>query len=277
MAGATGILGRALAVAGRRRGWEVHGTQHLSPAEGAELAGVQLHSLAAHDLEQVRRLLGRVRPDAVINAIGLARSRCTDSRQAWLANAYVPRILAASARALDVRLVHVSAASVFQGGRGPYWETDRPDAQDPFGRTKAAGELGDPVLTVRTSFVGHDPAGAHGLLAWLARQRGLVGGWSNHRWSGLAAPCLARVLLDLAVSPEVTGLLHLHGEDTTKARLLRLLARDAGYAVQVEEVEAERPVDRRLRSTRLGELGLEVPPLADQVRELASFMKEQVS
>ena len=270
--GATGILGRALVVEGRRRGWEVQGAYHHRPPEGPELEGIRLEPLAAHDLEQVRRFLARVRPDAVVNAAGLTRARCQDPREAWMANAWVPRILAACARAMDVRLVHVSTDCVFKGDRGPYWEDDAPDAVDVYGRSKAAGEVKDPALTVRTSFVGREVGSRHGLLAWFLAQEARVQGWRNHRWSGLAAPCLARVLLDLALSPEVTGLLHVHGEDTTKAELLRLMARTTGHAVPIEEVEAQVAVDRRLRSTRLAGLGIEVPPLAEQLAELAASL-----
>lgn len=271
--GATGILGRALVIEARRRGWDVQGTCHQRPPEGPGLQGIPVAPLPAHDLEQVRLLLARVRPDAVINAAGLTRAVCLEPREAWLANAYAPRILRACARALETRLVHVSTDCVFKGDRGPYWESDRPDAEDVYGRSKAAGELNDPALTVRTSFVGREVGSDRGLLAWLLRQSGRVPGWTNHRWSGLAAPCLARVLLDLAVSPEVTGLLHVHGQDTTKAELLRLLARVTAHRVQIEDTEAERPIDRRLRSTRLGELGIQIPPLAEQLEELAAHLR----
>ena len=271
--GATGILGRALVVEARRRGWEVQGTCHERPPEGPGLEGVPVTPLAAHDLEQVRRLLVRVRPAAVVNAAGLTRARCHDARQAWLTNAYVPRILFACTRALEARLVHVSTDCVFRGDRGPYWESDRPDARDVYGRSKAGGELRDPALTVRTSFVGREVGSRHGLLAWLLDQSGRVPGWTNHRWSGLAAPCLARILLDLAISPEVTGLLHVHGQDTTKAELLRLMSRATGHLVEVEDVAAGCAIDRRLRSSRLCELGIQVPPLADQLEELAAFLR----
>lgn len=271
--GATGILGRALVIDGGRRGWEVHGTYHERPPEGDELAGVSLAPLAAHDLEQVRQLMSRVRPQVVINAAGLTRARCLDVREAWLANAYAPRILGACAQARDARIVHVSTDCVFSGDRGLYEEDDRPDATDLYGRSKASGELRAPALTVRTSFVGREVGSANGLLAWFLSRSDTVPGWGNHRWNGLAAPCLARLLLDLAEREDVTGVLHLHGEDTTKAGLLELLARVTERPVRIEMVDAPVAIDRRLRSQRLAGLGIAVPRLEDQLKELARTLR----
>lgn len=249
----------------------MHGLHHRRDPQGTELEGIPLEAVALHDMERVRRALARVRPAAIVNAAGLTRARCVDPRQAWLTNAYGPRVLAACARNLDARLIHVSTDCVFRGDRGPYGEADRPDALDVYGRSKAAGELRAPALTVRTSFVGPEVDTRHGLLAWLQAQSGTVHGWRNHLWSGLAAPCLARLLLDLALRPEIQGTLHVHGQDATKAELLRLLAAALALDVQVEEVDAPQAIDRRLRSSRLAELGIVVPSLAEQVAEIATW------
>lgn len=186
---------------------------------------------------------------------------------------FLASVLADAARAVGALLVHVSSDCVFRGDRGPYTEDALPDAVDLYGRSKARGEVRHPgVLTVRTSFVGHEVGTSHGLLAWLLSQRRPVPGFTNHLWSGVTAPFLARTLLDLATrtNVRVTGVLHVHGEDTSKARLLRVLSRAFRRDVPVLDVEAVEPVDRRLRSAHLGDLGVRVPPLEELAHELAA-------
>ena len=75
----------------------------------------------------------------------------------------------------------------------------------------------------------------------------------------------------LAEMPEVTGLLHVYGEQTTKALLLRKLA--SALALPVRVVDQTTPVrDFRLCTTRPDVLArLDIPPLDVQIE--LSFWK----
>lgn len=255
--GAGGILGRALAMEASRR----------ADLEATSFSRAEL-DLA--DGRAIDRALRDGCPDVVINAAGLTKARCGDHTEAQRVNADGPRALAAGAELVGTRLVHVSTDCVFRGDAGPYDENAVPDADDAYGRSKALGEVThSPHLTVRTSFVGHETRSRHGLLAWALEARGAVPGYTDHRWSGLTAPFVARTLLDLATRRDVTGLLHLHGEDTTKCELLRLIVSAFRLPLEVVDQPAPYPVDRRLRSARLAGLGVMAPPLAELVQELA--------
>jgi dTDP-4-dehydrorhamnose reductase len=262
--GSTGILGRAVVTRAGELGIAFTATFHRRPdADGA----IRLDITRERD---VFDLFERLRPRTVVNCAGLTKNLCTDDALAWNVNAVAPRLLMAASERVGARLVHVSTDCVFRGADGPYDERSAPDAEDVYGRSKLAGETAEHThLTVRTSFIGPEAGTRNGLLAWFLSQKGEVTGFTNHLWSGLTARELADGLLHLAERPEVTGLAHVHGEDTTKADLLRLL-KDA-YATDVEIVDSEtRPgVDRRLRSVREGELGLAVPPLARMIEEMA--------
>lgn len=272
--GATGILGRALVAEGLARGLELTATYHRRLPSGPGLERLRLVRVDLAQPARVVALLEGVSPDVVINAAGVTRARCSDDpAAAWTINALSTHVLADAARSVGARLVHVSSDCVFRGDRGPYPEDALPDAIDLYGRSKARGEVRHTgFLTVRTSFVGHEVGTSHGLLAWLLAQRRPVPGYTNHLWSGVTAPFLARTLLDLATRTDVrvTGVLHVHGEDTSKARLLRVLSRAFRRDVPVLDVEAVEPVDRRLRSALLADLGVQVPPLEELARELAA-------
>ena len=73
------------------------------------------------------------------------------------------------------RLVHVSTDCVFTGTRGNYREADIPDAGDLYGRSKLLGEVDEAhATTLRTSIIGEELAGPHGLVGWFLSQKGPV-------------------------------------------------------------------------------------------------------
>ena len=213
-------------------------------------------------------------PDVVINCAGLTphRDPLPMHDEYWAVNAMAPLVLARECDAVGARLIHVSTDCVFSGQRpiedGPYTEADTPDATDPYGQSKAFGEvIGAPHLTVRCSFVG---LGERGLIA--ALRRGVVTeGWSQAFWSGSTAPAIARALVELAQRPEITGLMHLtRGVVTSKADLIVRL-QDVGLIpspLGKYRVVDEPHINRWLASNRSDVPVL--PSLHEALRELAN-------
>jgi dTDP-4-dehydrorhamnose reductase len=179
----------------------------------------------------------------------------------------LPRVLAALAEARGARVVHVSTDGVFSGARGQYVETDVPDPVDAYGRSKLAGELATPHLTLRTSFFGRNRRGA-GLIEWLLRQRGRVPGYVDYRFSGIAAAILAD-LIARAIEMTLAGVYHVGGDPATKYELLRAAA--ARLQLDVEVVPATHgAVDRTLDSRAFFDaIGGRRPALADSLEALS--------
>lgn len=267
--GCTGILGQAVFALAREQGIPFTATYNRRPATEVVTGNGALH-LDITQEHDVFALFDRVRPKTVINCAGLTKALCGDVALAWKVNAIGPRLLLAASERVGARLIHVSTDCVFRGDRGPYDEESAPDPIDAYGQSKLAGETVEPPhLTVRSSFIGHESQTSHGLLAWFLSQSGEITGFKNHLWSGLTARELARILLLLADRPEVTRLVHVHGEDTNKADLLRMLKRAYRADARIVDAETELPVDRRLRSLRAAELSLAVPPLEKMIQEMA--------
>ena len=164
--GATGMLGhkvcQVLASSGHRvvgclRG-DVASALALGPVfEGVELVG-GLDVLAGDDLEREIELRS---PDVVVNAVGLVKQleEAGDPYLAVAINSLLPHRLAGVCERTGARLIHISTDCVFDGRRGGYVETDLPNAQDLYGRSKALGETtpAEPAaLTLRTSFIGRE-------------------------------------------------------------------------------------------------------------------------
>jgi dTDP-4-dehydrorhamnose reductase len=262
--GASGLLGGHLlrrlpqsfvtvAASGRSGAGAVAGAQRLpSPFDAADLTAID-------------RLLDEAAADVVINATGAApRSPAEVLAQV---NARFPQALADAAAVRGARVIQISTDGVFSGNRGLYAEADRPDPIDDYGQSKLDGELAAPHLTIRTSFYGRSPRGS-GLVEWLVSQRGgVVDGFVDYRFTGLAAATLAD-LVALAIDRTLSGVYHVGGEALTKFDLLCAVSRRLDLNVTVRPV-SRGAVDRTLDSARFfAAIGRTRPSVADSIEAL---------
>jgi dTDP-4-dehydrorhamnose reductase len=219
----------------------------------------------------LERVLDEARAEIVVNAVGLTPAAAATSAAGRLEtiNTQFPRALAEAAVARSVRVVHVSTDAVFSGARGGYTETDAPDPGDEYGRSKLAGELGSPHLTLRTSLFGRSARGV-GLIEWLiARRGGAVDGYADYRFTGVAAVTLAD-LIATAIERGLSGTYHVGGEPMTKFSLLRAAADFLKLDADVRET-FNGAVDRTLDSTRFYRaIDRAQPTLAQMIATLES-------
>jgi len=163
------------------------------------------------------------------------------------ANSWLPHYLTSLSGVR--RVVQVSTDCVFDGERGvPYTEVATVSPTDLYSLTKAAGELlHPPHLTVRCSFIGFSPSG-RGLLSWLTKlpSGSDVDGWLDV-WSGYYVKHIAKLLVELALDDETTGLLHLQGTNLSKWQLLCYLNHDLGLGLHIAKSE-KKPKDLTLTS-----------------------------
>jgi dTDP-4-dehydrorhamnose reductase len=279
--GATGMLGHRLwrelaprceAWAAVRRGAGDPLLARLFPPDRL-IAGLDAAACGAPEAA-VRQL----RPNAVVNCIGLVKQHpaAADPVAAITLNALLPHRLAMACREVGARLVHLSTDCVFSGARGGYTEDDMPDPSDLYGRTKLLGEpAGEGCLTLRTSMVGRELAGARGLVEWFLGQRGgRVRGFRRAVFSGLATPALARLLRRLLEEhPRLAGTWHVAAAPISKLDLLIELRRAFGVDIEIEpDAGTGGPrCDRSLDGARFRQAtGLATPEWRDMVAELAA-------
>jgi len=268
--GSQGMLGSALVRHLATGDFEVWGA---TSGRGEAQSGVLLQDVDVTRPGDVDRALDASRAEAVVNCAGVVKSECAavgDERVAAV-NARAPHAVAELAARRGARLVHVSTDCVFSGRRGSYREDDSTDAEDLYGQSKAAGEVREPHVTLRTSFIGRDPRRQRGLLEWLLARGGetTVPGFTRAMWSGLSAVELARVVAFVLLAPSMSGLYHVAGPVTSKADLLEVLVRELGLGCRVERVGGE-VLDRTLDGSRFQQVTGYVPPSwAEMARELA--------
>ncbi len=125
--------------------------------------------------EEVKKIVASFRPDLIINASAFTNvDLCESERQnAWLVNVRLVENLADAARVFDSYIIHISTDYVFDGVRGPYYETDKTNPVSYYGRTKLASEnalriSGVPFTILRTNVLyGLFPGGKLDFVRWV--------------------------------------------------------------------------------------------------------------
>jgi dTDP-4-dehydrorhamnose reductase len=188
-------------------------------------------------------------------------------------NALFPHRVAALARALGARTIHISTDSVFSGARGNYSERDAPDPYDLYGRTKLLGEPSGPgSLTIRTSIIGRELSATTGLTEWLLSQRGRrVEGYTKAVFSGLTTLVLSRVVGDIIERhPALEGMYHVASRPVSKYDLVRKLVEAYGAGIQIEPSDTVQ-IDRSLDGTRFTQAtGLSTPEWDAMISEMVA-------
>ena len=111
--------------------------------EKYDVAGVHHAQLDLASLDDVRRKLGAMNFDVLINAAAFTNvDACeTERDRAFLINAEAPGILAEICNAKNAKLIHFSTDYVFDGEkRAPYTEKDQASPISFYGDSKLAGE-----------------------------------------------------------------------------------------------------------------------------------------
>ena len=258
--GASGMLGNAvLRVFAGSDGFDVLGTVRSNRSLRLLPHSVQQCLIPGVDVENLDSLLavfGQVRPDVVINCIGLVKqlSEADDPLFAIPINSLLPHRLARLCAVSRARLVHMSTDCVFSGSKGMYTEEDASDAKDLYGRSKFLGEVDYPnAITLRTSIIGHELEGTRSLIGWFLAQQGQVKGFKKAIFSGLPTVEIARIIRDFVVPrPDLHGTYNISAEPISKFDLLRLVAETYNKLIYIEADEKV-SIDRSLNSRRFRE------------------------
>jgi len=271
--GGSGMLGHVLSRALSPR-FDTRTTVRTSDCPVALDPARILVDVSADAFDTVVRAVTSARPDVVVNCIGIVKQAdaARDPIASILINSLLPHRLAELCGAEGARLIHVSTDCVFSGRAGGYTEHDLPDPVDLYGRSKLLGEVADgDCLTVRTSIIGRELAGANGLLEWFLGQEGTVRGFRRAIFSGLTTQALAATLAAIISDHRtLTGIRHVASAPISKFELLGLLKDAYGRGVEIVP-DDEVVCDRSLDATSFEhETGLHPPSWAEMVAALAA-------
>ncbi|HXY53932.1 MAG TPA: SDR family oxidoreductase [Nitrospirota bacterium] len=256
--GITGMLGHSLFIRlSERTDFSVLGTSRrydglegwLSP----QLLQKVRNNIDVNDFDSVHSIVNEIRPDVVINCIGIVK-QLPEAKNSLLSisiNSLFPHQLARTCETVGARMIHISTDCVFSGKKGAYTEEDFPDANDLYGRTKLLGEVDYPrCVTLRTSIIGHELKGRHGLIEWFLSQEGKVRGFTRAIYSGFPTIEMGNIISDWVIPNKgLHGLYHVSSDPISKYELLRLVAERYGKKIEIEPFD-DFVLDRSLDSKR---------------------------
>lgn len=258
--GVSGMLGNAmLRVMAQKHEWEVFGTVrsgNVGQFFSSRVADRLIGGCEAGDHDALIRLWTQVRPDVVINCIGLIKqlAKADDPLQAISINALLPHRLAWLCSLVGARLVHMSTDCVFSGKKGGYTEGEPSDADDLYGKSKFLGEVDYPhAITLRTSIIGHELQSSNGLVDWFLSQGVCCRGFKRAVFSGLPTVALAQIVRDVVIPrPDLAGVYHVAAQPISKYDLLKLIADVYGKSIEIVP-DDQLVIDRSLNADRFRE------------------------
>lgn len=204
--------------------------------------------LDATNLSSTKQLLGLLRPNIVINCVGVIKQRAQNPKESIAVNARFPHALNDICSLLDANLIHFSTDCVFSGKYGNYREVSRPDPIDLYGITKCLGEVQDGnALTLRTSIIGRERNNYKGLLEWFLRRGcALTIGYRNAIWSGVTTNWLSDTIAALLKKKLPSGLYQIAAPPISKLQLLRIFNKVYNCGFQIFEGDLPENCDRSL-------------------------------
>ncbi|MFC7419971.1 dTDP-4-dehydrorhamnose reductase [Iodobacter arcticus] len=263
------------------------------------------------DPEAIRALVARIQPHVIVNpaahtAVDKAES---EPELARAINAIAPQVFAEEAAKIGALLVHYSTDYVFDGTKdGWYSETDTPNPQSVYGKTKLAGELAIAAahprhLIFRTSWV----FGAHGgnflkTILRLAGEREELKIIADQHGAPTAASLLADVTahairqvlqIESATNcqlPDLYGTYHLVAAGSTTwhgyAESVVERAKAAGVSIKAAQIlpiptsayplPAPRPANSQLSTEKLqATFGLCLPDWQDGVTQVMTLLSKK--
>ena len=234
-----------------------------------------IDGIDAWDMPSIRRVVSEIRPDWVLNCIGIIKQldEAKDAKASIYVNALFPHLVCECAAETGGRVVQISTDCVFSGKKGDYVEGDLSDAEDLYGKTKYLGEATyDHAVTMRTSIVGRDLFSDLSLIDWFLSQSGKhVRGYTNAFFTGVSTQVLSEEIWRLITQcPHLNGLYHVSASKISKFDLLSIVNRVFHAGVTLEAFDGVR-CDRSLRSERYREQTRFVPPSWEEmVAEMAN-------
>ncbi|MBU7008571.1 dTDP-4-dehydrorhamnose reductase family protein [Phosphitispora fastidiosa] len=228
-----------------------------------ELLKKVLVNVDADNFDNIIRAIASVRPDVVINCIGIIKQApaAKDPLAAIAVNALLPHRIASLCKVAGARLIHISTDCVFSGAKGNYIESDPVDAADLYGKTKHLGEVAEShCVTLRTSIIGHEIKGKYGLIEWFMAKDEKIRGFTKAVFSGFPTVEIARIINDYVIpGTQLTGLYHVSSAPISKYELLKSVAKKYGKSIEILP-DDNFCINRALDSTKFRRASGYIPP-----------------
>jgi dTDP-4-dehydrorhamnose reductase len=236
--------------------------------------GVKRGKILLHDLitDNLDSMLKKIFPDLIINCAGITTRRGVKDniQNTRLLNSDIPHKLDSWANLNSKKLIHFSTDCVFSGSRGNYLDNDISDANDTYGKTKAAGEVNSlNTLTIRCSMIGRELYNFTELFEWLVKNKNKnIDGYSKVFYSGITTVRMGKIISKIIKEDiNLTGIYNISSIPITKFDLLHKLSNAFGLNVDITENKNIKS-NKVLNSKKFTEItGIKTPDWDDLISE----------
>lgn len=268
--GCNGMAGHMITLYLKEQGYEVDGFARSESRLVKTIKG------DARDTDLLERTIKEGDYGAVVNCIGILNKFAeSDHEAAVFLNSYLPQYLAKVTEEMHTQIIHISTDCVFSGSRGGYRESDFPDGEMFYDRSKALGEIvNSKDITFRMSIIGPDiSSDGIGLINWFLQQKGCVKGYKNAFWTG-------QTTFQLAKTIENAAILHIHGlynmvpeEKISKYNMLVLFNKYLRKNPIEIIPEESFKIDKSLIRSNFEIFSYKIPSYEQQIIELGEWMR----
>lgn len=285
--GASGLLGAHLTALARDQGREVAGLYYR---HSPNLPGVRVVSLDLADEKELTRVFRESGAQAVIHCAAETNVDWCEEHpdRAHEINALVPGTLARLTAQSGARMLYISTDAVFDGTRGNYAESDRPNPLNVYARTKLDGESevlrNNPQAAIaRVTLFGRSwrpkPSLAEWMIARLASGE-VVPAFTDVIFCPMYAADMAQILFEI-VDRELVGLYHATGSQAvSKYEFAKGVAVAFGFDPSLvvparladAKLKAPRPRNTSLNTKKIATaLGHAMPEVESGLRKFAAL------
>jgi dTDP-4-dehydrorhamnose reductase len=208
------------------------------------------------EINDLRGLISSVKPDYVINCIGVIKQRISlgnvSTSSVVRINSLFPHEISELSNEFNYKLLQIGTDCVFSGKTGKYREDKTHDSTDLYGRTKSLGEpTSQNSMILRTSFIGPEIENKHSFFEWIKNSPtdSVLRGFTNHLWNGVTSYALSKILLKIITEDAFfSGVHHLvPSDEISKFELINsIIQKTKRGDLDVVPVESLDSIDRTL-------------------------------
>lgn len=179
-------------------------------------------SVDIRDTSSLEKVVSDICPDLIINCVAIGKIDYLESHPdiAYSLNSDGAKNIATVAKKFDVKLIHISTDSIFDGKSGSYLESDSPNPLNVYAKSKVKCEefirnITDNHIIIRTNFYGYDQRG-NWFFNWVYGQfihNQKIFGFNDVFFNPLEASNLSKIILDIS-STDFTGTINLGSTET---------------------------------------------------------------
>lgn len=280
--GSSGMLGREIVMLlqSLKEDFQIFGVNHM-PSYLLDPSQEFLGDLTESSF--VEKVLKAVQPDTIIHCAAIVNVDFCENNNAYVDKLHLEATKALASYASD-NFVYISTDSVFDGERGNYQETDRPNPLNYYAESKLGGERealahNPQTLVLRTNIFGTHQPPANSLFEWALKSldnQESIKAFDDVFFNPVSTKTLAEIILKL-LDKKITGLLNVaSGEVMTKYAFILKIAEvfdfDAALItpISVDDFgfKAKRPKNMTLNIDKLRSILGEAPSIEQDLRDL---------